>query len=161
MGFGNSKAAIQNNFIPLIKNYISGNTSVPGTINAVGVYKVTADSLNVRKGPGSSYDIVTSVKKGEAYTITKVDGNWGYLKSGAGWIHLGYTQLVSAAVSETGVYRVKADSLDICKGPGTSYGRAGSVKKGEAYTITKIQDGWGYLKSGAGWVLMSYMEKVK
>lgn len=168
MGFGNSKAAIQNNFIPLIKNYISGNTSVPGAvapsapaINAVGVYKVTADSLNVRKGPGSSYAIVTSVKKGEAYTITKVDGNWGYLKSGAGWIHLGYTQLVSAAASETGVYRVKADSLDICKGPGTSYGRYGSVKKGEAYTITKIQDGWGYLKSGAGWVLMSYMEKVK
>ena len=101
MGFGNSKAAIQNNFIPLIQNYIkTGETSISKPVNntqpvtGCGVYKVTANTLNVRKGPGTSYAVTTTVKKGEAYTITKINGNWGYLKSGAGWIHLGYTEKV-------------------------------------------------------------------
>ena len=93
MGFGNSKAAIQNNFIPLVQNYIkNGETTKP--ITDCGVYKVTTSTLNVRKGPGTSYAVTTTVKKGEAYTITKIDGKWGYLKSGVGWIHLGYTEKV-------------------------------------------------------------------
>lgn len=61
---------------------------------STGIYRVTTDTLNVRKGPGTSYSIVGSVPKGGAYTIVKVDGNWGFLKSGLGWIHLGYTEKV-------------------------------------------------------------------
>ena len=98
MGFGNSKTAIQNNFIPLIQNYIkTGDTSISKPVDnftACGVYRVTANELNVRKGPGTSYEVATVVKNGEAYTITKINGKWGYLKSGAGWIHLGYTEKV-------------------------------------------------------------------
>ena len=54
----------------------------------IGVYKITVDSLNVRKGPGTNYDVVTTVKQGQAYTITEVKNGWGKLKSGAGWINL-------------------------------------------------------------------------
>lgn len=57
--------------------------------------KVTASVLNVRKGPGTNYPIVTTVKKGETYTIVGevVSGSthWGKLVSGAGWICLKYT----------------------------------------------------------------------
>ena len=97
MGFGNSKAAIRDNFIPLIQNYISGKTTT--TVKdpvACGVYKIKSPDgvLNIRKGPGSSYDKVGQVKNGEAYTITKINGSWGYLKSGVGWINLSYTEKV-------------------------------------------------------------------
>ena len=54
--------------------------------------KITADRLNVRKGPGTKYAIATTVKKNEVYTIVGKDGNWGKLKSGAGWISLSYTK---------------------------------------------------------------------
>ena len=100
MGFGNSKAAIQNNFIPLIQNYIkTGNTEIMKEVDnftACGVYRIKSPDgvLNIRKGPGSSYEKVGQVKNGEAYTITKINGKWGYLKSGAGWIHLDYTEKV-------------------------------------------------------------------
>ena len=88
MGFGNSKSAIANNFIPLVKNYISGGTTSTSTSTAsLGVYKVIVDELNVRQGPGTSYPIATVVHKGEAYTIVKMSGSWGKLKSGAGWIN--------------------------------------------------------------------------
>ena len=97
MGFGNTKSAIANNFIPLIKNYISGKstTTVKDPV-ACGVYRVKSPDgvLNIRKGPGASYEKVGQVKNGEAYTITKINGSWGYLKSGAGWINLSYTEKV-------------------------------------------------------------------
>lgn len=53
--------------------------------------KVTADVLNVRAGAGTGYNITTIVKKDEVYTIVETSGNWGKLKSGAGWICLDYT----------------------------------------------------------------------
>ena len=54
--------------------------------------KITANILNIKSGLSTNYKIVGTIKKGEVYTILKKSGNWGYLKSGAGWIHLGYTQ---------------------------------------------------------------------
>lgn len=53
--------------------------------------KITASVLNVRKGPGVINRIVTTVKKGEVYTIVEESKGWGKLKSGAGWINLDYT----------------------------------------------------------------------
>lgn len=55
---------------------------------------VTADVLNIRKGPSTSYAVVGSIKEGGAYTIVETNGNWGKLKSGAGWICLDYTEKV-------------------------------------------------------------------
>lgn len=53
--------------------------------------KITVNTLNVRKGAGTSYDVVQTVKKGEVFTITRTVGNWGKLKSGAGWINISST----------------------------------------------------------------------
>lgn len=61
-----------------------------------GTYKVriTANTLNVRAGAGTSYKVTTTVKKGGVYTITAEQNSWGKLKSGAGWISLKYTERV-------------------------------------------------------------------
>lgn len=56
--------------------------------------RITANVLNVRKGAGTDYAVVTSVKKGEVYTIVDEKNGWGKLKSGAGWISLAYTEKV-------------------------------------------------------------------
>lgn len=56
--------------------------------------KITANVLNVRKGPGTSYAVATQVKKDEVYTIVEEQNGWGKLKSGAGWISLAYTEKV-------------------------------------------------------------------
>lgn len=56
--------------------------------------RVTADVLNVRKGPGTNYSIATTVKKNEVYTIVDTNGTWGKLKSGAGWISLNYANKI-------------------------------------------------------------------
>ena len=56
--------------------------------------KITANVLNVRAGAGTNYNVTTTVKKGEIYTIVEEKNGWGRLKSGAGWISLKYIKEV-------------------------------------------------------------------
>lgn len=56
--------------------------------------KVTAKSLNIRKGPGSKFAIVGKITDQGIYTIVATANGWGRLKSGAGWISLKYTKEV-------------------------------------------------------------------
>lgn len=56
--------------------------------------RITANTLNVRSGVGTSYKVTTTVKKNGIYTITAEQNGWGKLKSGAGWISLKYTERV-------------------------------------------------------------------
>ena len=51
--------------------------------------KVTAKDLNMRKGPGAQYKSNGIIPPG-VYTIVEQSGQWGKLKSGAGWISLDY-----------------------------------------------------------------------
>ena len=50
--------------------------------------KVITKELNIRSGAGTKYNVVGSIKDKGTYTITKTSGNWGYLKSGNGWINI-------------------------------------------------------------------------
>ena len=50
--------------------------------------QITCNALNIRAGAGTNYKIVGTVKKNYKYTIVEVKGNWGKLKSGAGWISI-------------------------------------------------------------------------
>lgn len=75
---------------------VSGN-SAPQTGTGYLV-RITAATLNVRADHSAASQIVTTVHKGEAYTIVDQYNNsgtlWGKLKSGAGWIALAYTERV-------------------------------------------------------------------
>lgn len=52
--------------------------------------KVLCEALNIRKGPGTNYGIAGVIKDRGVYTIVETNGTWGKLKSGAGWISLGW-----------------------------------------------------------------------
>lgn len=54
--------------------------------------KVTADALNVRSGPGTSYKVNMTIRDQGTYTIVEEKNGWGRLESGAGWISLKYTK---------------------------------------------------------------------
>lgn len=60
----------------------------------------------------------------------------------------------------TYLVRVTTDVLNIRSGPGTSYGIAGQIKDRGVYTIISEENGFGKLKSGAGWISLSYTNKL-
>lgn len=56
--------------------------------------------------------------------------------------------------------KVTASVLNYRSGPSTNYVVKGTIKKGEVYTIVEEKNGWGKLKSGAGWISLKYAQKV-
>lgn len=111
---------------------------------------VTTSSLNVRKGPDTSYSKLGTMKKGKTFSVTgKVtnkygklwyrltyDGKTGYVSSN----HIKTTKVNSSSFTVTEVENTKgtitATNLNVRKGPGTSYSKLGSVKKGYSFKIT-------------------------
>ena len=58
--------------------------------------------------------------------------------------------------------RVKIDNLNIRAGAGTGYAVNGTCPPG-VYTIVEEKQGsggWGKLKSGKGWIALSYAERI-
>lgn len=59
-------------------------------------------------------------------------------------------------------YKVKimAQSLNVRKSPTESSAVTAQVRHGYIFTIVDEKEGWGKLKSGAGWINLSYTQKV-
>lgn len=59
-------------------------------------------------------------------------------------------------------YKVKISvtSLNVRSGPGINYKIATVVRHGEVFTIVDEENGWGRLKSGAGWLNLAYTSKI-
>ena len=55
--------------------------------------KITAKDLSLRNGPGKKYKKVGTAKPG-TYTISRISGKWGKLKTNGKWVHLSYTTRV-------------------------------------------------------------------
>ena len=73
---------------------LESGTSNPTQPTTPSIYtvKVTANCLNIRRGPGTNYGISSQIRDKGIYTIVETRGNWGRLKSGIGWICLDYTK---------------------------------------------------------------------
>lgn len=56
--------------------------------------------------------------------------------------------------------RVTVDALNVRKGPGTGYGIAGCIRDHGTYTIVEERSGWGRLRSGAGWISLTYTRRA-
>ena len=58
------------------------------------------------------------------------------------------------------VAKVTALGLYIWKAADKNHGRNGMVYRGQAFTIVEEKNGFGKLKSGAGWLDLEYLKKV-
>ncbi len=76
----------------VVKESSIENASTNTTTFKSYMVKVTADALNIRKGPGTNHAITGCITDRGTYTIVAEDNGWGKLKSGAGWISLNYTK---------------------------------------------------------------------
>lgn len=142
--------------------------------------KVIISDLNYRDRPSMDGAVKGQTGKG-TFTITKLSGSWGYLKSGAGWIYLGNPAYctIGSTVTDSGassngmtsedvpfLVKVGIQDLNIRKGPGTGYVKTGKYTGIGVFTITEVKSGtgpalgWGKLKSGAGWIALEHCAKL-
>ena len=144
----------------------------------------TTEALNIRAKRNPSATKVGTIPQGTVVkvgyimyqdnSVAKKGSLWGsvYTSYGDGFVCMDYVTPTTSGVTTTKTtttstskkvnYKVKitATSLNIRKGAGTNYGINGSVKKGQVFTIVEEKDGWGKLKSGAGWIKLEYTKKL-
>lgn len=59
------------------------------------------------------------------------------------------------------IVSITTDVLNVRNGAGTNYKINTQVRKHQLYTIVDEKNGWGKLKSGAGWISLDYTKRVK
>lgn len=62
--------------------------------------------------------------------------------------------------SKSYLVKITADVLNVRAGAGKNYKVNTTIKYNEVYTIVDEKNGWGKLKSGAGWISLEYTKKV-
>ena len=61
---------------------------------------VLAETLNVRAGPGTKYEIIDKLKKGDSYLIDRIDGKWVQLAWPIeAWVYKGLVKIEEQTAS--------------------------------------------------------------
>ena len=148
----NSTVKVENNnykvgdTVKLIKNakYSNGLTIPSWVINS---------KLFVREVRKNGEIIISTKSTGAITGVVKADQLTPYVEN------TNNTNRISTFIPY--IVSINTDVLNIRSGAGTNYKIVGQVKKYELYTIVDEKNGWGKLKSGAGWIALNYTEKVK
>lgn len=128
---------------------------------------VTADALNVRSGPSTSYSITTKIYKGNKVEILETSNGWHKIKTSngtIGWVSGSYISVSSGSTSQTSYKAtVNATSLNVRSGAGTSYSVITKLSKGTVVdVIESASNGWKKIKTSSGttgWVSGEYLTK--
>jgi GH25 family lysozyme M1 (1,4-beta-N-acetylmuramidase)/uncharacterized protein YraI len=133
-------------------------------------YRVTAGSLYVREGPGTTYPAVGFLVRNDIVEAiaSNPDGSWlrvRRLSDGlTGWSSAAFLQKVATPVG--GRYRVTARSLYVREGPGTSFPAIGSLVQNEVVeALGSNPDGsWLRIRRPSdgltGWSSAAFLQKV-
>ncbi len=141
--------------------------------NGAGDTGTILAGVNVRAEAKSGSTILGTLSKGTKVTVLDIDGSWVHVQSGSltGYVFEDYIEVNKGAdggasgpvVNEesfTGVVKVSG-SLNVRKGPGTSYAVAGKLRNGDKVTVTGSADGWYAIsyEGGTGYVSSAYIIK--
>ena len=157
-GFGLQK--IPGAKVPETKPVDKPSTTPPATEFKPYVVKVVTN-LYIIDAPSPDANIVRTVYRGNAYTIVDAKNGYGKLKSGLGWINLSYTTPV-AITPQTNDFKVKIvnDAIYVIDAPNPNANIKTTIYKDEVYTIVEVSGNYGKLKSGIGWINLSYTSRV-
>lgn len=138
--------------------------NTPSVLAGGETVTINTQSLNVRSGPGLTYPVVASLKKGDKAEIVSSSGDWYkiQLNSGTGWVAswLVLKNGVSESVQGTAVSKV--DALNIRTEPTLNAAVIGKLSAGETVTVTGRQGQWASIsRNGSqGWVHTDYISSV-
>ena len=134
----------------------------PYNISAVNetVY-LTGVGVNIRKGPGTDFDVVGTASTGATYTRTgRVSNGWSRISYNGGEAYINDSYLSTTQptaspvpsfnVTVTGGTVTVTSDVNLRKGPGTNYESAGVVKTGTQLSRTGYTDSWTRVQYNGG-----------
>lgn len=156
-------------------------TSVVKQDDPIGTATVTCSSLNVRKGPGTSFERIGGLTNGKSIQVYADEGDWlkiGY-GSGFGYVAQKYTSYQDAQPpvvqdpgnqnegkeedkKRTGVVVGISSYLNVRSGPGTGHESIGQLHNGDNVVILGEENGWYKIEynGGVGYVSGQYVNET-
>ena len=110
-----------------------------------GVVSIAGGKLNVRSKASSGATVLTALNKGSFVTLLSKSGSWWkveYAKGQYGYCHGDYITPVSGVPA---TIKIQSGTLNVRSGPGTSYGKAGSLTRGETVIAFSTAGGWSHI----------------
>lgn len=152
---GNKVEDCEKNFIPAVKNELSGNKA-KATVSSLDRYvSVTADLLNIRTGAGASYPLVPNRDPASLGSILRVyesKNKWLRISSDQQhWVSEKYTIDVKRG-------KVTADVLNVRSGPSTAYSIVGKIYNGGEVFVYSVSGSWVKIGVDARWVSNKYIK---
>lgn len=147
-----------------------------GTWKATNTATCGGNSVNVRKGPGTSYGSYGYLNKGQRFEVDgKKSGDWVRVKVdgyGIGYIHEEYvvydnqTNTSTSGWKATGTATCTGNSVNVRVGAGTSYESLGKLNKGNRFEINGVEkNGFTKIrvnlngKQTIAWISSQYVKK--
>lgn len=138
---------------------VSGDTSI-------GTGRITASTLNVRKGASTSYAKIGVVRKGNVVTLLESKNGWYKISYGSltGYVYGKYVTRLTTITPASQIIaygKVSGTSiLNVRTGKSTSYSKIGTLKRGARVLIIRVMsNGWYNIlyKSGTAYVSNKYI----
>ncbi|MGG2062180.1 SH3 domain-containing protein [Priestia megaterium] len=125
-------------------DYVQASGTTPPAESTT--YTVTASTLNVRSGAGTSYASIGSVTKGQKLSVVSKSGSWYKINYNGrtGYVSSDYVQASGTTTppAESTTYTVTASTLNVRSGAGTNYASIGSVTKGQKLSVVSKSGSW-------------------
>lgn len=131
---------------------------------------IVENTVNVRNGPGLSYQLVKQVNRGDKFTLIKEQGDWIQIqltaaKTGwvANWVVTKTTNGITASGtnnSNNKTAEANTGQLRVRTGPGTNFRIVGYLNKGQAVSVIDDNENWIKISAGfgEGWVAREYLD---
>ena len=106
--------------------------------------EVSVDNLNMRSGAGTSYRVITTLKKGSVVEVISESNGWSKIKYDGriGYVYDEYLEDIKPSYSNTTTKVVNTDLLNVRSGPSTSYKILGKINKGIKVQVISEENGW-------------------
>lgn len=132
------------------------------------IVTVLADTVNLREGPGLTYKILKSVKKGDELTYIERQGDWYQIQTGstkawiASWLVEKQNKNNDSTQKAAGIIVAQIDHLNIRQEPSISSPMLAQLFTGNEANYIKEQGNWVQIQFGKliGWVSKDYVTIV-
>ena len=132
--------------------------------DTTGTYTVNYSYLNVRSGPGTSYELLGKLSQGDSVTVKEVKDGWGRItyKDKTAWVAMKYLKKAEEQSTGGTAYTVNYSYLNVRSGPGTSYKLLGKLSENQKIQVTQIKGGWAQItyQKQTAWVASRYLKKA-
>jgi len=109
---------------------------------------VSGSYVNLRRGPGTNYEVIDTLRRGDQVRLIGQTGNWYFIQYNGNKNAFIHSNLVYADDPDEGQQRgrISVSAANIRKGPSTGYSRITTLGRGEIVTIISTSGNWYRIK---------------